>query len=547
MTDVFKVKTPTDFGIEYLDSPSHGNLKFLLNGDKVLRANSAIMSFNSPVIKKMTINDGRTTVDVQDFSKEAVQCFLGASYTGTLRNISKAIFRDVTKIAYEFEVTWLVGRCFKYFQSLTDAVREDNIADQVYVFEEAMFILKKLKKRNHIEHVINKLTRLTSCTEYFVVNYLSDITSCSMKNLDMIIEMTKEQQHILVKVLVNNMGIERSALSQNSRRILESLNFTKYLPAHNSLYQELLQKLEHLENPSVEDYRLIVRILRESNKPRQKVISSALANLPNLFHDFQQLQDIEDLEDLALFLFNCPLVCSSYVFYDAIYQWLWHRYNSNETSYVTITDSFEKLFADQLIVKGWKPLAREYVYSKGISISPVRIGGLNLRILGNQNLRTSEDYSRVTSIIEYTPDELFAKNHDIKFKLMPDCNCNKPGDHGFILRVTAASGRRDDSFNIQLLTDPNFYPDDIHLHDDSFLEKNIHFTLDITVENKIHNDRPVSWLGKPLRDKTNKYWCWGTQYFYKWGQGKKPEGYTYLGGWYRGSNAKIRPVVYYIT
>ena len=76
MATVPKVTVPTNFGIEYLNSPSHGNLKFLLEGDEELLANSSIMSFNSPVIKKMTIEDGRTAVDVQDFSKDSVQCFL---------------------------------------------------------------------------------------------------------------------------------------------------------------------------------------------------------------------------------------------------------------------------------------------------------------------------------------------------------------------------------------------------------------------------------------------------------------------------------------
>ena len=149
MIDVPNVKTPMNFGIEYLGSPSHGNLRFLLDDDEELLSTSAIMSFNSPVIKKMTLEDGRTTVDVQDFSKEAVLCFLGASYSGTLGNISKTIFRDVNKVANVFNVTWLADRCFDYFKTLTDAVTEDNIADQVYVFEEAMLVLEKLKKRDY--------------------------------------------------------------------------------------------------------------------------------------------------------------------------------------------------------------------------------------------------------------------------------------------------------------------------------------------------------------------------------------------------------------
>ena len=274
MTDVPVVTAPMNFGLEYLGSPSHGNLRFLLVDDEELLSNSAIMLFNSPVIKKMTLEDGRTTVDVQDFSKEAVLCFLGASYSGTLSNISRAIFRDVNKMANVFNVTWLADRCFEYFKTLTDAVKEDCIADQVYIFEEAMLVLEKLKKRDYIEYVINKFTSLTSCTEYFVVNYLSDLSSCSQKNLDVIMEMTRDQPHILVKVLVKNMAIKAPSLDENSRCILKSINFATHPHNHDSLYQELYEKLELVENPCAEEYRLILRNLREMNNVKIETSSS---------------------------------------------------------------------------------------------------------------------------------------------------------------------------------------------------------------------------------------------------------------------------------
>ena len=171
---------------------------------------------------------------------------------------------------------------------------------------------------------------------------------------------------------------------------------------------------------------------------------------------------------------------------------------------------------------------------------------------------------------EYTPDELFARNHDIKFKYKqdPTRDCIKKGDCGFMLRVTAASGQHDDSFNIQLVIDPEFYPDDIHYHQETILAENIHLALDITEIKESNDDDhdelrladllkvildtetdhkswPVSWNSRPRRDGTNKYWCWGSHNFYKPSEGGRPVRDCFAGRWVWGSSAKITPVVYH--
>jgi hypothetical protein len=150
---------------------------------------------------------------------------------------------------------------------------------------------------------------------------------------------------------------------------------------------------------------------------------------------------------------------------------------------------------------------------------------------------------------DYTPEEFFGRNHDIKFKFQQKslAHCTKEGDCGFILRVTAASGEQDDSFNIQLVIDPDLYPDDIHFHEQSLsVSGNLHFTLDITrtTDNRYFKDWPVGWYGKPCRDKSNKNWCWGAIWFSDKGEGLGYAGMIFSQIWRMKSSAKIRPVVY---
>ena len=200
-----KVQVPMNFGVQYLGSPAHSNLKFVLENGEELPANSMIISYNSPVIENLTTTLFQSRIEVEDFSKCAVQCFLEASYSGDIKKISQSNFRDVNKMGHVFDVVWIVDRCYRYFESLTEAVKLNNHTDQLFVFEEAMFVLNQLKKRNFVKLVINKFTSLASCTQNFVTNYLSDIPSCPTTSLDVIMEMIGKEEHILIRVLVKHL------------------------------------------------------------------------------------------------------------------------------------------------------------------------------------------------------------------------------------------------------------------------------------------------------------------------------------------------------
>ena len=544
MAKIAKVQVPMDFGIEYLGLPSHGNLKFLLKDGEEIYANSTVMSYNSPTIKKMTIEDGRTTtlVDVTAFSKDAVQCFLEASYSGNLTKISQTIFRDVNSMCHLFQVTWLSDKCFKYFQSRVDTVQVDNFPHQLYVYEEAMFILDKQERRDYLDSVIKKFTSQTACTEHFATNYLEDISSCSKRSLDVIMEMTANHAHVLVDVLVNNFEKRNSSLVENSRYILERLDLSICPPTYESSYRRLLEKLENIDSPSTEDYKLIVKILQQSNNALKQIREFvSFKSLPNLFHNFQQLKNIRDPAALTTFMVESSLATNIYIVFDAFYCWLLEKQTVGSPS-VSKTDSFVVMLSEQLSKSKnrWGPLAREYIEHKTKPWS----GGLTAKIQQNLNLVTENQYSLTKSISKYTPEEFFARDHLIKFRHKEESctECNEAGDCGFILRVTAET--EDTSFNIQLIIDPSLYPGDIHLHKESLASaEKLHMALDVTNHNG-NGNRPVTWYGKPCRDGTNQYWSWGPYRFYTKGQGQDPPGDIFEQRLYYGSDVNIRPVIY---
>ena len=420
------IQVPMDFGLQYLGSPPHSNLKFILESDEELLANSIIISYNSPVIEKLTTSLFQSTIEVRDFSKSAVQCFLEASYSGDIRKISKSNFRDVNKMAHVFDVAWIVDRCYRYFKSLTEAVKMKNYTDQLYLFEEAMFMFTKLNKRNLLDLVIKKLNSLTSGTNNFITNYLIDVSSCPTPALDVIIDLAGEKENILIEVLITHLENNKCAIDFNTQYILERLTFGFCQANQKMLYQEFLDKLESIENVSQEDLKLIFRILkRYSNALFKNITVVTKAAVPNLFLDFQPLLDINDLDSLARFLIGSPIVTNSFIFYDAVFCWLFVKGDMvNENPFVTIPDSFIRKFSDTVKSRCWTPLPHKY-----INVAEKRsalFGGLTPQILKNENIVTVDHYYRVVSISKYTPDEMFGRNHDIKFEFKQDAitNCN---------------------------------------------------------------------------------------------------------------------------
>ena len=541
-----KVNLPMDFGIEYLDSPAHENLRFLCQGYEELLANSAIMSFNSPVIKKMTIDIGRTTVDVQDFPKDVVRHFLEACYSGSFREISKSMFRDFNKIAHTFEVNWICEGCFIYFQSLLDTIDAGDYTSQLYLFNEAIYNWENLRNKKYIKAVIEKFKSLTKCAENFVTKFLKDISACSAKNLSVLLKMADEST--LLRVLILGLRNEKSPLHPNIRMILEKLDFSDFFMRSESnirLYRRLTKRLQEIENPSTEDYKLILKMFCPS-KDQTRVLA-------NLHHDrLGQLQlkyNRIALDELTTFLIASPLVKNFYIFFDAIEIWLSEKPKELSKTPIIDFDGYVKSLEKIVTKKRWQLLAQEYITSKDLP----HMRGLIGKILSSHNLTTNENYIRVRSNLDYTPDELFGRNQNMQFKYERKCDkslCIDKGDCGFILSSLIPRGPSfDDIFSIFLLNNPKLYPDDIHFHEHSVKAENLHFALDITnSDGKTMLNVPVTWHGEPCRDDTGKYWHWGPHNFYKEGEGLRNEFDKQFRNYnWHGRTSKIRPVVFIIN
>ena len=217
-----KVSVPADFGRHHIGAPSHGNLTFNLGEGVKIRANSIILSLNSPVIDELTTNLHQTSLEADDFSREAVDCFIESTYTGEIEAVNLGNFRDVNKMSRVFQVSWLVARCEGYFVSYLDKLdSESSYTDMLFVVEEAVYLMSAMKKRDLLDLVTPKMNNISvACRSKFVQNYLSDLSHSSSVKIDACLTITDSHPFIMLEVLISHLEKQENKALDKSTRYL---------------------------------------------------------------------------------------------------------------------------------------------------------------------------------------------------------------------------------------------------------------------------------------------------------------------------------------
>ena len=222
-----KVCVPADFGRHHIGAPSHGNLTFNLGEGVKIRANSIILSLNSPVIDELTTNLHQTSLEADDFSREAVDCFVESTYTGEIEAVNLENFRDVNKMSRVFQVSWLVAKCKEYFVSYLDRLDDESTySDMLFVVEEAVYMMSVMKKRDFLDLVSPKMKMISvGCRRDFAMEYLSDLSNTSDAKIDACFSITETHPFIMVEVLISNLEKkENKSLDEKTRKILKNVD-----------------------------------------------------------------------------------------------------------------------------------------------------------------------------------------------------------------------------------------------------------------------------------------------------------------------------------
>ena len=513
-----KVCVPADFGRHHMiGAPSHGNLTFNLGEGFKIRANSIILSLNSPVIDELTTNLHQTSLEADDFSREAVDCFVECSYTGEIEAVNLGNFRDVNKMSRVFQVSWLVAKCEEYFVSYLDKLdSESSYSDMLFVVEEAVYLMSAMKSRDFLDLVVTQMNKISAaCQNRFVQNYMSDLSKSSTVKIDACLVILQSDVHVMIELLISHLQKQEiESLDENTRHLLKNSDLITCGRDHPDVLEKLFNVLENFQCQQ-KDYQLILSITKQmAIKPKQQIwndcsnplyhrysISSQLAEtrarrnpVSVNFFAFPKylMNDVKTsvvIENLAL----CKNISNLYSYIDGLWSRLFQGMGDEQFTFLPdIVTLKEK--------RGWDLLNREYV----IKLHRDRDTQTLLDPLKQCDKLVSQSSKLAKAIIcPYLSPEEFVKQFFIEDNLFTfSVSDPKFANQEFVLRTTSMKDGSPDTFTMRYDFSDS---DNEHLAPD--LPK-LHFAIE-RKRDRQEELIPLSWCGKPTCDVTKTYWNWG--------------------------------------
>ncbi|KAL5259477.1 hypothetical protein ACHWQZ_G009800 [Mnemiopsis leidyi] len=572
---------PADFGRHHIGAPSHNNLTINLGkGDKI-GANSVIMALNSPVIADMTTTGQLTSIEASDFSREAVNCFVEALYTGNLKavngsNATEVIemgrvfqssleaddfckeavecfiessytgdiealnlenFRDFNKMSRVFEVNWLVAKCKQYFVSYLDNLRNgSSYLDMMFAVEEAVYLKSAMKNESFLNLVLKKMLSFpVSKRRDFIKNYLSDLNKSSAYKIDACIAMVKSNVHILAELLIAHLRQSGNiSLDRNSRHLLRNLDMTMCFFKKRELHAEIFGVLENLTEVTNEDVKLFVHLHKQSTSkacvPFVPVIQRGS------FERF--LKECCSIDDILDELATRKDVTDLYSLIDG----LWLRlYNVKEKSIKSYYEFVEKI-TNVAKQRGWSTIDRKYAEAL---IHHSYTQDFLHAILACDDLVSKDSNAQFVKVFEYSRSRfgstLFLQDNIFKFQI--------PGEFylglTFVL-LTSSVESSPDCFDLRWgLFDA---PPGCNV---TCLPMLHFFLVELDDEGEWKCILPITWCGQPTCDDTDGLWNWGYVKLHQKNKGNmiklvgNAKGYVDWRCYHRvGVNSRLRMVVF---
>ena len=524
------VSVPMNFGLKLLDSPTHNTLQLKASQGAVVRASSVILSFNSPVIDHMTTSLHLTSVDMEEFSEEAVRYFVDAAYSGQSPPISRNLFRDIHKLANVFQMSWLVTRCVQQFTDIAQSLQEPSYEDLLFLFDEAVYVLSQLKSRELVETALSKIRTLNE-EENFIRNYLVDLNSLSTQQLDLIIELAGTSVEYIVEPLTEQLtaSLERGEdkVPANCKYLLENSELHYCQIHHEKSHELLFDVLQKLTYQSLEFSRWVHQIFRRCTAKALKhsvipaklrteasslrivgdrtVASASKSNvnsIPNLFHTLDCNMSFHEVVD---WLGKSEEVKNWMMFFEGIWMWIYTRGVRPEFHFDPMLQSIIKIKRKRkwinsysyYVINMWKhPSEYNSIYTIQQNL---QLCNLSCHLKWTE-VNATKSYDNITSIFKQETKLHFDISELHSYNVFVDKrNCYNRGKCGLLLKTVPAK----DGANVVLCTDPAEYPDDMHFHKE-FQAKDMHLSAYFTKPTFAF--LPLSWHGTPVIKNNGVYW-----------------------------------------
>ena len=481
-----KVYVPADFGRHFIGVPTHENLTFNLGDGVKIKANSIILALNSPVIDNLTTNLHQTSLEADDFCKEAVECFIESTYTGDIETLNLDNFRDLNKMSRVFKVSWLVAKCEEYFVSyLENLNHESSYRDIMFAADEAVYLKSAMKNEGFLKLVLDKLQSFpTSNRRNFIKSYLPDLQESSVFTIDACIAMVKTDVDILAELLIAHLKRDgNTSLDVNSRHLLRNLDITWCFFKKREFYTELFDALESLTEVTNEDYKLFLLFHNRITSIQKSLTPVSLLDLKKPIAQkstvdivIEKLSDDKDITNLYTFIDGLRLSFPSL------------------TKNAVLSDCHATVKISRLVKeRGWSPVDRMYTTVRKQSNN---VGIMFSKLNSCENIVTKKSGASLSTVFECSQPvfvrELFHRENLFMFCV--------PGNlyTGLTFVLLTPGLKKGSPFELKWCLFDRLSGQG------SFRLPRLHFAL--VVNGKVV---PITWCGQPNNFRLEKCWNWG--------------------------------------
>ena len=189
---------------------------------------------------------------MDDFSVEAVHCFVDAMYSGESEMLQKANFEDVNKMAHVFKVSWFRRKCLKYFK--TDVLNFENNSYEEILFacEIASRAYFHLKQTKFVGLFVRNMTSKNIKKRVFLRKYMSNFAELSKRQIDMSIQIAGRELNILFDCLINylSFGLKYTGFDENSLYLLEQVDMGLFQQRYPDQFVEVVDLITELSGGS---------------------------------------------------------------------------------------------------------------------------------------------------------------------------------------------------------------------------------------------------------------------------------------------------------
>ncbi|XP_063689761.1 uncharacterized protein LOC134822570 isoform X2 [Bolinopsis microptera] len=210
------------------------------------------MSLNSPVIRNMTTNLCQSSLEMDDFSVEAVYCFVDAMYSGESEMLERVNFEDVNKMAHVFGVGWFRKKCLKFFK--TDVLNFENNSYEEILFacEIASRAYYNLKQSKFVGLFVKNMTSRNVGKRAFLRKYMSNFAELSKRQIDISIQIAGRELNILFDCLISYLtfGLKYTGFDENSLYLLEQVDMGLFQQRYPDQFVEVVDLMTELSGGS---------------------------------------------------------------------------------------------------------------------------------------------------------------------------------------------------------------------------------------------------------------------------------------------------------